>query len=275
MVNNAVHQSRGLHAAEPFSNLLNMKYVFLALVLAFVAPLFAQMTIYALSGPQPHWRSADRSASGLAPEPAEEKAAIVQVYAARAYRWRGIFGVHTWLATKEEGASDYTRYDVIGWGRALRRSIGPPDGRWVGNTPQLLFEARGAVAARMIPQIEAAIAAYPYAGNGSYTLWPGPNSNSFIAAIARKVPELTVSLPSLAIGKDYASGWLTVMEMPSNTGWQISIAGYGGIGFGRVEGIELHVLGQTLGIDLFRPAIKLPGIGRLGLERSDRFGLRS
>lgn len=252
-----------------------MKYAFLVLVLLFVAPLCAQMAIYAFSGPQPHWRSADWSGSGLAPEPAQEKAAVVQVYAARAYRWRGIFGVHTWLATKEEGASDYSRYDVIGWGRALRRSMGPPDGRWVGNTPQLLFEARGEAAARMIPQIEAAIADYPYGGNGAYTLWPGPNSNSFIAAIARQVPELAISLPSLAIGKDYAPGWLTVMEMPSNTGWQISIAGYGGIGFGRVEGIELHVLGQTLGIDLLRPAVKLPGIGRLGVARPHRLGLSS
>jgi hypothetical protein len=32
-----------------------------------------------------------------------------------------------------------------------------------------------------------------------------------------------------------------------------------------VEGVEINVLGLVLGIDLRRPAIKLPGLGRIGV----------
>ncbi|WP_419909152.1 DUF3750 domain-containing protein [Hoeflea sp.] len=240
----------------------------IVLVLAFVLPLAAQAVLYAMQDRHVHWRQADWSSAALAPDPSKVSAAVVQVYAARAYRWRGIFGVHSWIAFKEEGAADYVRYDVMGWGRALRESIGPPDGRWAGNTPQILFEARGPGAAEMIPRIRRAVANYPHAENGSYVLWPGPNSNTFIATIARQVPELEVSLPSLAVGKDYAPGWVSLMKMPSGTGWQLSFAGYGGAGFAAVEGLELHAFGQTLGIDILRPALKLPGLGRLGMARS-------
>ena len=245
-----------------------MRVLILVLALFYFGPLLAQFAVYAAGDAQAHWSRADRSSTGLAPDPDRFQPAVVQVYAARAYRWRGVFAVHTWLAFKEAGAADYTRYDVIGWGRALRTGIGHPDSRWVGNEPVVLFDRRGASAAKMIPQIRAAVERYPHGGNGAYTLWPGPNSNSFIADIARQVPSLEVPMPALAIGKDYAPGWFALMPTPSNTGWQLSLGGYAGFALGRVEGLELHILGQTLGIDVLRPAIKLPGLGRLGLARS-------
>ena len=31
------------------------------------------------------------------------------------------------------------------------------------------------------------------------------------------------------------------------------------------EGVEINVLGLSFGIDVMRPALKLPGIGRLGM----------
>lgn len=120
----------------------------------------------------------------------------------------------------------------------------------------------------MIPKIQAAIERYPYASDAGYVVWPGPNSNSFIADIARAVPEMRVSLPPVAVGKDFAPGWFSLMQTPSNTGWQISIAGYAGLAVGRVEGLELHLLGQTLGIDILRPALKVPAFGRIGFPRS-------
>ena len=51
------------------------------------------------------WRNADRSSQNIAPSPDAERGAIVQVYAARAFSWRGIFAVHTWIAFKSFGAS--------------------------------------------------------------------------------------------------------------------------------------------------------------------------
>ena len=41
------------------------------------------------------WRTADRSPTGIAPDPDTTREAVVQVYAARALNWRGIFAVHT------------------------------------------------------------------------------------------------------------------------------------------------------------------------------------
>jgi hypothetical protein len=39
-----------------------------------------------------------------------------------------------------------------------------------------------------------------------------------------------------------------------------------GVKLGWVEGIEVNVLGLVAGLDLRRPAVKLPGFGRIGFE---------
>lgn len=48
------------------------------------------------------WRTASRDSAGIAPLPAETPEAVVQVYAARTFNWRGTFAVHTWVAVKEK-----------------------------------------------------------------------------------------------------------------------------------------------------------------------------
>ena len=60
--------------------------------------------------------------------------AIVQVYAAATYGWRGYFAVHPWIIYKRAGDTTYTRYDVIGWGSrpVVRRNYAVPDGLWFG-----------------------------------------------------------------------------------------------------------------------------------------------
>ena len=71
------------------------------------------------------WRLAHRRQRpvGLAPDPATHPEAIVQVYAGRAFSWRGAFAVHTWLAAKPKGADAYTRYEVIGWNAGRDQSL--------------------------------------------------------------------------------------------------------------------------------------------------------
>ena len=75
------------------------------------------------------WRTADRSATGIAPDPAVVQEAMVQVYAARAFNWRGMFAVHTWIATKAENAPTYTVHQVLGWRkrRGLPVVVSAPD----------------------------------------------------------------------------------------------------------------------------------------------------
>jgi hypothetical protein len=114
----------------------------------------------------------------------------------------------------------------------------------------------------LITRIEAAIAAYPYPR--SYRTWPGPNSNTFTAYLGRAVPELRLRLPPTAIGKDYLPGGGPAGLTPSGTGVQVSLLGLAGVLVGWEEGLEVNVLGLTFGVDLHRPALKLPGVGRLG-----------
>jgi hypothetical protein len=41
--------------------------------------------------------------------------------------------------------------------------------------------------------------------------------------------------------------------------------GVAGLTMAREEGFELNLLGLTFGLDFYKPAIKLPFIGRLGV----------
>jgi hypothetical protein len=216
------------------------------------------------------WRSASREPVGLAPDPGQHPDAIVQVYSARAFGWRGVFGVHTWIAAKRSNAPAYKVYEVLGWrvysgGRAVVVSSRPPDSRWFGAVPEILAEARGPEVDGMIDRIEAAVASYPYAD--AYTIWPGPNSNTFTAHVARAVPELTADLPPTAIGKDYPVNGV-LARAPSGTGLQFSLKGLLGLMVAADEGIELNLLGLTFGLDFARPALKLPMAGRLGLSEA-------
>jgi len=214
------------------------------------------------------WRTASREPVGLAPDPATTPEAIVQVYAARTIGWRGLFGVHTWVATKPAGGG-YTVYEVIGWrlrsaGSALVIRDRPPDGRWFGAEPELIADLRGPAAEPLVERIDKLARAYPWAGE--YSVWPGPNSNTFTAWILRGVPELRADLPPTAIGKDYNGGTL-VGTAPSGGGFQFSAIGLLGLTASGVEGLELNVLGLTFGINPFAPALKLPILGRLGPVR--------
>jgi hypothetical protein len=230
----------------------------------------ATMTFFSVikNGFSQDWRTASRASVGLAPDPATTPEAVVQVYAARAVRWRGYFGVHTWISAKRENADHYTVYEVIGWrlysgGSSVVVHNRPPDGRWFGAEPELLRELRGPGVEQIIDRIETAVADYPYAG--SYVIWPGPNSNTFVAFIARQVPELALDLPPTAIGKDYLGPSL-VARAASGTGYQFSLFGLLGLTIAKEEGLEFNLLGLTFGIDAVEPAIKLPMVGRLGTE---------
>ena len=114
--------------------------------------------------------------------------------------------------------------------------------------------------------MRAAVARYPYAR--TYTIWPGPNSNTFTAEIGRQVPELRLELPPIAIGKDYLPGGAVVGWTPSRTGVQLSLFGMLGLALGLEEGVELNLLGFVLGVDFNDFALKLPGLGTLRLGRS-------
>lgn len=215
-----------------------------------------------------HWSTMRWDSAGLAPDPARTPEAVVQVYAARSWGWKGAVSVHSWIAMKPEAAPAFERYDVVGWGvgpdrPAVRRNMRPVDGHWAGNRPEVVGELRGPEAAAVIPKLRRAIAEYPYPN--TYRLWPGPNSNSFVAFVLREVPELRVTLPPHAIGRDWLPWWRPVATTPSGTGVQLSLWGLLGLTVGIEEGLEVNVLGLVLGVDPKHLAVKLPGLGSVGL----------
>jgi len=215
------------------------------------------------------WRTASRESAGIAPDPAIDKEAIVQVYSARAYSWRGTFGVHTWIAVKSTDALEFTVYEVIGWrvmrgGTSVAISNRPADGRWFGNIPDIIADLRGPGVDDIIRRIDIAAKSYPYMND--YRVWPGPNSNTFTAHVARAIPELKLDLPPTAIGKDYIPGGGLAASTPSGTGYQISLFGLVGVLVGLEEGLEVNLLGLTFGVDPKDLALKLPIAGRVGFS---------
>ena len=204
----------------------------------------------------------------LSDDPAAVSEPVVQVWGARTRGAKGLFGVHTWIAVKPAGTAEYTVYEVIGWrlrwsDSALVARNRAPDS-WFGAPGELYAEKRGAGVEDLIQRIEKLVADYPYAKE--YTLWPGPNSNTFVAWVTRAVPELEVDLPATAIGKDYmGSTWFAAA--PSGSGFQFSARGLLGLAASGVDGIELNILGLNFGVG--PSGVKLPLVGRIGAARID------
>lgn len=245
-----------------------MRYLLIFLAVYSIGPLFLWLTGRVdLKG---NYLTADRTSAQIAPSPESNPEAIIQVYAARAFNWRGLFSVHTWVAFKRPDAEHYEVLQVIGWRMfhglptfVMEQDI--PDRRWFNAKPALLLEIRGSNAAKLIPKIITAARSYPY--SNQYSAWPGPNSNTFTAFIARQVPELGLVLPPNAVGKDYLGKGIHIAKAPSNTGWQVSLYGLFGILVAKKEGLELTLLGLVIGINPLDLSISLPGIGRIGPPR--------
>src|SRR5512137_284932 len=137
------------------------------------------------------WRTASRDSAGLAPIPEQTSEAVLQVYGASAWGWRGWFAMHTWIAAKHTDEPTYTVYEVVGWRQrrglpVVRIEKDLPDRYWYGEKPRLLKEYRGEGVDRLITSVDNAARVYPWPQ--TYHAFPGPNSNTFTAWVASQVP---------------------------------------------------------------------------------------
>jgi hypothetical protein len=241
------------------------KTIVLALLALFLLPVAARAALYAYEGGPRSWRDADWSSTGSLPAASETPEARVLVMTGRTGGWKGVVALHSWIVFKREGARNWTRYDVVGWGNPVRMNGWAPDGRWYGNPPTVLVDIGGAEATALIPKIEQAVKNYQYANAGDYRIWPGPNSNTFVATVLRAAPELGVTMPPNAVGRDFRPLPYAGLS-DSGTGIEASLWGLLGVKLGWVEGIEVNFLGLVAGLDLRHPAVKLPGFGRIGVD---------
>jgi len=172
-------------------------------IVIYLVPTLASAGVWYMRDRPQSWREADWGSAGILPRPQDVSEATIHVFSATTGGMKGSVASHAWIVTKAANAGHYNRYDKVGWGAPVRRNNYAPDAYWYSNTPRLVVSLQGAEAARLIPRIEAVIAAYPHSEAGGYRMWPGPNSNTFVAHILRSVPELGVVLPPDAIGRDY------------------------------------------------------------------------
>jgi len=203
---------------------------------------------------------------GFAPHPEDFDQSVIQVYAARTRGSKKALAVHTWIATKRKDADHYLITQIFGWrlrsrGTALFREPGIPDKAWARNEPTLLLDLRGDEVEKIIDDVDRAIMEYPW--KDEYTVWPGPNSNTFIAWLGLQVPELKLDLPSTAIGKDWRPITEAFGSSASGTGVQASLYGVFGVTVGYEEGLEINLLGLSIELDVFDLSMELPGIVRL------------
>ncbi|MEX0955392.1 MAG: DUF3750 domain-containing protein [Rhizobiaceae bacterium] len=238
-----------------------LKRLVLFILVVFIAPALLTFTWWEFKERPRSWRAADWSASGVLPPASAEGDAAIYLMAARTGGIKGAFAVHSWIVAKRAGTGAYERYDKVGWGSPVRRNAYPADGRWYSNTPWIVRAVHGEEAERLIPAIEAAIAGYPYSLRGDYRIWPGPNSNTFVAHILRQVPEFGGFLPPNAAGRDYAPGFLDV-DWSSDAGdLHVTLGGLVGFAAGKMSGLELHFMGLVAGVDFSQPALKIPAAG--------------
>jgi hypothetical protein len=239
--------------------------IVIAIFAIFLFPLAAHAVLHSLREHPASFRAANWGSVGMLPAASADSEARLLVFAGRTGRWKGIFAVHSWVVFKPVGATTWSRYDVVGWGNPVRNNGWAPDGRWYGDVPRVLVDVKGAAAEVLIPKVQAAIKDYAYNNHGDYRMWPGPNSNTFVAGVLRAIPELAATLPPTAIGKDFRDGLYAGLT-DSRTGVEASAFGVLGIKLAWVEGMELNLFGLVAGLDLRYPAVKLPGFGRIGID---------
>lgn len=168
---------------------------------------------------------------------------------------------HAWIDIHKAGDPKWLRIECAGrlFGvlfSDLDAEEAHLDHRFDGHTVHLLGWLDGEAAHRAAEAIEARAHELDEFYGENYRVWPGPNSNTFVAEVARAAPDLGFVFDPNCIGKDYP-GWVDVGLTASKTGLRLDTVPIG-VAVGLREGVEVHVLGLTAGISLDPPGISLP-----------------
>ncbi len=236
-----------------------LKRIVLFLLLVFIVPALAHAGLWMAQKRPSSWSTADWSSANILPKRPSVSSSEIYIFAARTGGLKGAFATHSWIVTKQAGSSKYNRYDVVGWGSPVRKNLRAPDGKWYSNEPVIHHHLTGKQARKLIPIVEDKVSKYRWREYGDYTVWPGPNSNTFVASILRQVPQLATTTPVTAVGRDYPADnqWVTY----SDGVLRVTIGGYAGFVIGKTIGLELNFLGLVAGFNPSDLSIKIPAFG--------------
>ncbi|EAU42211.1 hypothetical protein FP2506_05216 [Fulvimarina pelagi HTCC2506] len=242
-----------------------LKTLLVLVLLVFALPSTLSAALWWVGDNPRSWREADWSSARVLPVASESPEPAVYVMAARTGGLKGAVSEHSWLVLKDAGASRYERWDVVGWGNPVRQNAYDADGRWYSNVPRIVAEVHGEEASQLIPKLRAAISEYRFSNRGDYTIFPGPNSNTFVATVLRDVPSFRAMLPPVAVGRDFpADGSLATFDAERSE-LRISLFGYAGLVLGPEAGFEINLFGLVAGIDPFDLSVKIPAFGTYSL----------
>lgn len=175
--------------------------------------------------------------------------------------WYARFAVHTWIDHRGQDGR-WRRLGVPTPRSDVRRSLldgeeGLADVRW-GEAVRVVDVLVGDRAARVIDGLGGAEEVWR---EGSYSAFPGPNSNTFVEALARATPGLSPPLEPNALGRDFApfrAGWTA-----HGTGVELETP-FLGAEVGLREGVQIHLLQLPIGVRFWPPAVVLPFLPPLG-----------
>ena len=239
------------------------KRLMLAFLTIFLLPVLIGAGALAYRGGPTHWSDWDRNVTSQLPSAAEHPQARILVMSGRTRGWKGVVAVHSWIVVKGENEPNWRRYDVAGWGSPLRLNWWPPD-LWFGERGKAIVDITDARAQALIPRVDAAIRSYQYSNYGDYRIWPGPNSNTFVASVLRAIPETEVALPPNAIGRDFRP---VALSRPAPTAAPASRPTSGACSASRSAGSKASrstCSAWSLASTLRNPGVKVPAFGHIG-----------
>lgn len=180
------------------------------------------------------------------------------------------FAHHSWIDVKCGDEKSWERIEVLSASSGVRRfKIGSAaaraDRRWRDRDVRVLGTVAGDEARTVAERIRTLSDELSDRYKADYRAWPGPNSNSLLADIARATPGLAFTLHHNAVGKDYR-GWFGAGLTSSKTGIHIDTLPLG-FALGLHEGIEVHLLQLTFGISFWPPRIELPFLPEIPWSR--------
>ncbi|MER0239097.1 DUF3750 domain-containing protein [Fulvimarina sp. MAC8] len=243
-----------------------LRTLLILFLVIFVLPSALSAAIWWVGDNPRSWREADWSSARVLPAASETPEPAVYVMAARTGGLKGAVAEHSWLVLKDAGASRYERWDVVGWGNPVRQNAYDADGRWYSNVPRIVAEVHGDEASALIPQLRKAIGEYRFSNRGDYTIFPGPNSNTFVATVLRDVPSFRVMLPPAAVGRDFPVDGSLASFDEDRSEFRASLFGYAGLVVGPEAGLEINLFGLVAGIDPLDLSVKIPAFGAYSLS---------